>query len=170
MSVCECVYAWVHTVRDYGILYNSRPFVVPTPLLPVDSPNIATILVPPPSSFLASAYTLYAAQICEDIGTPFSLFFPALWLKMGLAGQMCHTISIVPPHFCSFTHQTRIHAAVNFQKLWLFVTWQYWRCFPHMILLLTEQALCTLIFAKQINVKIQTLLSAAHPILYDEAG
>ena len=39
-----------------------------------------------------------------------------------------------------------------------------------MILLLTEQALCTLIFAKQINVKIQTLLSAAHPILYDEAG
>ena len=82
-------------------------------------------------------------------------FFPVLWLKQGLAGQMCHTIinSIIPPRFCSLADQTRVHAAEYFRTLWLFVTWRINRWFPRMILLLTTQALCTLIFAKQTKSK-----------------
>ena len=146
--------------RHYGVLYNnSRPFVVPIPFLSVDPLAIAIILVSypclPAFSQLLPTNRLYTAQICENIGTPPSppffsnfvvrtgstmpkfcqrlapIFFPALWLKQGLAGQMCYTISIIPPQFCSFAHQTRVHAAESFQKLWPFVTWQNNRCLPH---------------------------------------
>ena len=74
-STYERVYAWVHMARDYGVLYNnSRPFVVPIPFLSVDPLAIAIILVSypclPAFSQLLPTNRLYAAQICENIGTP----------------------------------------------------------------------------------------------------
>ena len=112
----------------------------------------------PAFSQLLPTNRLHAAQICENIGTPplpffFSsslsyeqvlrcqhfarflrlapIFFPALWLKQGLAGQICYTIGIIPPHFRSFAHQTRVHAVESFQRRGPFVTWQKNRCLPH---------------------------------------
>ena len=78
-SIHERVYAWVHIVRDYGILYNSRLFVVPIPLLSVDPLAIAIILVTypclPALSQLLPTNRPYTAQICDNIGTPPSPFF-----------------------------------------------------------------------------------------------
>ena len=75
-----CVYAWVHTTRDYGVLYNnSRPFVVPIPLLSVDplaiAINTGILSLLPAFSHLLPTNRLYAAQTCENIGTPHSPFF-----------------------------------------------------------------------------------------------
>ena len=128
-----------------------------------------TLTHSPPILFqLLPTNKLYAAQIREDIDTPPSPFFPALWLSQGLAGRMSHTMinSTIPPHFCRFAEQTRVHTAECFQKLWPFVIGQSNRCFPCMILLLTKQALCTSIFAKQVTIKVKTLLSTAHPSLW----
>ena len=78
-SIYARVCAWIHMARDYGVLYNnSRPFVVPIPLLSVDPLAIAIALVSYPclpafSQFLPTN-RLYAAQICENIGTPPSPF------------------------------------------------------------------------------------------------
>ena len=70
-STYERVYGWIHMARDYGVLYNnSRPFVVAIALLSVDPLAIAILLV----SQLLHTNRLYAAQICENIGTPPSPF------------------------------------------------------------------------------------------------
>ena len=162
-SMHERVYAWVHMTRDYVVLYNnSRPFVVPMPLLSVDPPALTIILVSysclPAFSQLLPTNRLYAVQTCEKNSTPPSPFFfpqlfranrfynakilpdfcglppfflPASWLKQGLfSGKMCYNIRIIPAHFCSFAHQTRVHAAESFQTLWPFFTWQIIAVFP----------------------------------------
>ena len=44
-NIYERVYASVHLARDYGILKNGRPLVIPIPVLPVDLLAAARILV-----------------------------------------------------------------------------------------------------------------------------
>ena len=112
-SVHERVYAWVHVVRDCGILYNSRPFVVPIPLLSVDPLAITIILVTypclPARPQLLPTKKLYAAQICETIGTPPSpsfLFFSTLSYEQVLRCQIFASFLRLAPIFSSFVTQT----------------------------------------------------------------
>jgi len=114
---------------------------------------------------------LHAAQTCKNTGA--FPHFVCIAVRQGPTLPKWLDISIrLPPLFLLIrTH--RLHADQILQSMGTSPNYsnlcfrQYFCCFPPFFVVVvpsfvTKQALCTSIFAKQIKMKLKTLLSAAH--------